>query len=168
MRRDLAGDEVAGDNAACFAIDHDEIQHLSPRIHGYSPGMHLPLQRLICAEQKLLARLSARVERSGDLRTAERAVSERAAVFTREGNALCNALIDDVDADLCQPVHVGLARAKIAALYRVVEEAVYAVAIILIIFCGVDAALGRDGMRTTGRILKAEALYVVSKLSQRG
>ena len=43
-------------------------------------------------------------------------VVQLAAVFARKGHALRGALIDDVQADLCQPVHVRLARPEVAAL----------------------------------------------------
>ena len=102
------------------------------------------LERLVRAEQQLLAGLAARVEGARDLRAAERAVGEQAAVLARERHALRHALVDDVDADLRQPVDVRLARAEVAALDRVVEQAVDAVAVVLIVLRGVDAALRGD------------------------
>ena len=54
------------------------------------------LQRLIGAEQQLLAGLAARVEGARHLRAAERAVGQQAAVLARERHALRHALIDDV------------------------------------------------------------------------
>ena len=104
----------------------------------------LALERLVGAEQELLAGLAARVERARDLRAAERAVGEQAAVLARERHALGDALVDDVHAELGQPVDVGLAGAEVAALDRVVEEAVDAVAVVLVVLGGVDAALGGD------------------------
>ena len=74
----------------------------------------------------------------------KRAVVQVPPVFARERNALRHALVDDVDADLRQAVDVGFARAEIAALHRVVEQAVDAVAVVLIILGGVDAALRGD------------------------
>ena len=91
-----------------------------------------------------------------------------AAVLARERHALRDALIDDVDADLRQAVDVGFAGAEVAAFDGVVEEAVNAVAVVLIILGGVDAALRGDGVRAAGRILEAEALYVVAELGQGG
>ena len=43
MRFQGSGDEISRDDAACFAIDHDEIEHLSPRDHGDGSGMNLAL-----------------------------------------------------------------------------------------------------------------------------
>ena len=65
------------------------------------PSADLPLERLVRAEQQLLAGLAARVERARDLRAAERAVGEQAAVLARERHALRDALVDDVHADIC-------------------------------------------------------------------
>ncbi len=87
------------------------------------PGIDLPFQRLIRAQQKLLAGLAARVKRARNLRAAEGPIGQRAAVFARERHALRHALVDDVDADLRQPIDVGFARAEIAAFHRVVEQA---------------------------------------------
>ena len=116
-------------------------------IHLHGAGADLPLQRLVGAEQQLLAGLAAGVERARHLRAAEGAVVQVAAVFAREGHALRHALVDDVDADLGQAIDVGFARAEIAALHGVVEEAVDAVAVVVIILGGVDAALRGDGVR---------------------
>ncbi len=62
-------------------------------------GADLALERLIGAEQELLAGLAAGVEGARDLGAAEGAVVEDAAVFAGEGHALGDALVDDVDAD---------------------------------------------------------------------
>ena len=74
------------------------------------PAFDLPHHRLVGAEQQLLAGLAARVERARHLRAAERPVVEQAAVLARERHALRDALVDDVDAQLRQPVDVGFAR----------------------------------------------------------
>src|SRR5207247_7906393 len=100
--------------------------------------------RLVGAEQKLLAGLAAGVERARHLRAAERAVVEQPAVLAGKRHALGDTLIDDVDAQLRKPVHVGFARAIVAALHGVVEETVDAVAVVLVVLRRVDAALRRD------------------------
>ena len=122
-----------------------------------SAGADLPAQRLIGAEQQLLAGLAARVKRARHLRAAEGAVGQQAAVFAGERHALRDALVDDVDADLRQAIDVGLARAEIAALDGVVKQPVDAVAVVLIILGGVDAALGGDAVGAARAVLKAEA-----------
>ena len=160
---DGAGDQVARDDAARASVNHHQVQHFGARKHRDAAGIHLAFERLISAQQKLLAGLAARVKRSRNLRAAETAIGERASVFARERNALRHALVDDVDADLRQPVNVGFAGAEIAALYGVVEQAIDAVAVVLIILRGVDAALRGDRMRAARRILKAEAFDVDSR-----
>ena len=79
-----------------------------------------------------------------------------------------DALVDDVDADLRQAVDVGLAGAEVAALHRVVEQAVDAIAVVVIILGGVDAALRGDGVRAARRILETEALDVIAELGESG
>ena len=113
-------------------------------------GGDLLLQRLVGADQQLLARLAAGVERPLDLGAAERASLEQAAVIADERHPLGDALIDDVDADLGQPVGVGLAGAEVAALDGVVEEAEDAVAVVAVVLGGVDPALGGDGVARRG------------------
>ena len=68
--------------------------------------------------------------------------------------------------DLREPVDVGFAGAEIAAFYGVVEETINAVAVILIVLRGIDSALRGDGVGAPGRILKTEALNVVTKLRE--
>ena len=119
--------------------------------------LHLAHQRLVGAEQQLLAGLAAGVERARHLRAAERAVVEQAAVLAGERHALRDALVDDVDAHLGEPVHVGLAGAEVAALHRVVEEAVDAVAVVLVVLRRVDAALRGDGVRPAGESWKVKS-----------
>ena len=41
------------------AVDDDEVEHLGARIHLHLAGADLPAQRLIGAEQQLLAGLAA-------------------------------------------------------------------------------------------------------------
>src|SRR5207244_1392536 len=89
-----------------------------------------------------------------------------AAVFARERNALRHALIDDVVGDFSEPINVRFAGTKIAALNRVVEQAVNAVAIVLIIFRRIDAALRCNRVRAPGRILKTKAFHPVTQFSE--
>ena len=144
---DFAGDQIARDDTTSTSVDDDKIEHLGSRIHGHRAGLHLTLECLISAEKKLLSRLAPRIKCTRHLRATKRTIRQRAAVFTRKGNALRNALIDDMNADLREAIDVGFARAEIAALYRVVKKPPDAVAIILIILGRVDAALCGDGVR---------------------
>jgi hypothetical protein len=65
-------------------------------------------------------------------------------------------VVDDVVADLGQAVNVGLTGAEVAALDGVVEEPPDAVAVVGVVFGGVDAALGGDAVGPPRAVLKAE------------
>ena len=131
-------------------------------------GADLALERLVGAEQELLAGLAAGVEGARHLGAAERAVVEQAAVLAGEGHALGHALVDDVDRQLGEAVDVGLAGAEVAALDRVVEQPEDAVAVVVVVLGGVDAALGGDRVGAARAVLEAEALHVVAELAEAG
>jgi hypothetical protein len=116
---------------------------------------------------KLLPRLPARIEGARHLRAAKGAIVEHAAVLTRKGHALRHALVDDGVAHLGQAVDIGLARAEVAALDRVVEEAVDAVAVIAIILGGIDAALRGHAVRAARAVLIGSSIRRCSQLTQR-
>jgi hypothetical protein len=111
-----------------------------PVVHRHRARLDLPLQRLVGAQQQLLAGLAAGVEGPRDLRAAERARVEQAAVLAGERDALRDALVDDLAADLREPVDVGLPRAEVPALDRVVEQPEDAVAVVAVVLRRVDAA----------------------------
>ena len=138
---------VADDDAAGLAVDDDQLEHLVPGVHLDGAGGDLALQRLVGADQQLLTGLAAGVEGARHLHAAEGAVVEQAAVLTGERDALGHALVDDLHADLGQPVDVGLAGAEVAALDRVVEQPVDRVAVVAVVLGRVDAALGGDRVR---------------------
>ena len=50
---------------------------------------------------------------------------------------------------LCEAIHVCFARAEVATLHGVVEQAIDAVTITLVVLCCVDATLCRDGVGAT-------------------
>ncbi len=165
---DLPGDQVAGHDAPGPAVDDDQVQHLGARVHLHVAGRDLPAERLVGAEEELLARLTAGVEGAGDLDAAEGTGVEQAAVLAGEGHALRDALVDDLDGDLCESVHVGLAGAEVAALDGVVEETVDGVAVVAVVLRRVDAALSGDGVRPARGVLVAELDDVVALFGQRG
>ncbi len=162
MRLDLAGYHVARDDAFSAAIDHDQIEHFGAGVHLHITQPNLALKLLIRTQQQLLAGLAAGIKGARYLRTAERAVVKLAAILTREGHALGDALVDDVNADLRQPVNICLPRPKVAAFDRIVKQAKDAVAVVAIVLGGIDAALRRNAMRATWAILVAKALYLVA------
>src|SRR5262245_62189900 len=165
---DLARDQVARDDPFGVAVDQHYVEHLGSRVHLHRAGVNLAAHRLVRSEQQLLPRLSARVKRARDLRAAERTIVQQPAVFARERHALRHALVDDVHADLGQAVDVGLTRAEIAALDRVVKQAVDRVAVVAVILRGVDAALRGDGMRAARAVLETEGFDLVPELAQCG
>ena len=64
-------------------------------------------------------------------------------------------------------MHIRLTRTEIAAFDCVVEKPIHTVAIVLVVLCGIDAALSRDAMRTPRAILVAETFHLVTLLSER-
>ena len=168
MRGDLAGGHVADNDALGVAIHDHEVHHLGFGKHFDVSEGDLVAQCRVGSEKELLAGLAAGVERARDLRPAERAVVEQATVFAGERDPLGDALVDDLVADLGQPVDVGLAGAEVAAFNRVVEEPVNAVAVVLVVFRGIDPALGGDRVGAARAVLVAEALHLVALLGKRG
>ena len=164
---DLAGDHVADDDPAGAAVDDDQLDHLVPGVGPHGPGRDLPLERLVRADEQLLAGLAAGVERPRHLDAAEGAVVEQAAVLAGERDALGDALVDDVPADLGEPVDVGLARPVVAALDRVVEQPVDRVAVALVVLGCVDASLRGDRVRPAWGVLVAEGLHDVAGFAER-
>ena len=141
----------------------------STRFHSVDRAeAHLAGHLLVRTEQQLLAGLAAGVERAADLGAAEAAVVEQAAVLAGEGNALGDHLVDDVHRHLGESVDVRLARAEVAALDRVVEEPVDAVAVAGVVLGGVDAPLGGDRVRTARRVVERERLDLIAELGERG
>ena len=165
---DLAGHQVPDDHAAGPAVDHDQLEHLVPAVHGHGAGGDLALQGLVRADQQLLAGLAAGVEGPRDLHAAEGPVVQQPAVLPGERHALGDALVDDLHADLGQPVDVGLPGPEVAALDGVVEQPVDRVAVVAVVLGRVDAALGGDRVGAARRVLVAEAGDLVARLTQGG
>ena len=165
---DFAVVETARDDAAGLAIDDDQVQHVHARMHFDGAEANLAFECLVGAEKELLTSLAAGVKGARDLRAAKGTIVEEPAVLAGEGHALRDALVDDVHADLGQAVDVGFAGAEVAALDGVVEEAEHAVAVVVIILGGVDAALRGDGVGAARAVLKAEALDVVAEFAEAG
>ena len=166
VRADLAGHQVASDDAGAATVDVDDVDHLDavPQLDVAEPDLagHL----LVGAEQQLLAGLAAGVERAADLGAAEAAVVEQAAVLAGERHTLGDHLVDDVDRHLGEAVDVGLAAAEVAALDGVVEQAVDRVAVTLVVLRSVDAALRSDRVGSPRRIVEGEGLDLVAELAE--
>ena len=110
--------------------------------------------------KKLLAGLAARIKCARDLRAAKGTVGQKTAVFARKWHALRDALIDDRCADFRQTIDIRFPRAEIAALDRVVEQSINAVAVVLIILGGVDSALGGNRVRAARAVLVTKTFDV--------
>ena len=164
----LAGGHIARNDTASAAVRNDEFDHFVAGVLGNGTGSNLTLERLVGTNQQLLTCLATCVEGTRHLDATEGTVVEQAAVFTCEGHALCDALVDDVRANLSQTVDVGLTCAVVAALNGVVEEAVDGVVVVAVVLRGVDTTLRCNGVRATSGILVEEHVDVVAHLAQRG
>src|SRR6201982_663951 len=102
----LARHQIARYNASRSAIDKDYVKQFTPEMHRDCPSGYLLFECLVSAEQKLLPRLASCVESSFDLHTAKGAIVEKSAILPCKRHALSHALIDDIAADFCQPIHV--------------------------------------------------------------
>ena len=149
-------------------VDQNEVEHLGVLMHLHAAERDLCTQGGVGAKQELLAGLSLRVEGAGDLGTAEGAVGEFPAVFTGEWDALGDTLVNDGTADLGKAVDIRLAGAEVTPLDRVVEEAPDAVAVVLVVLGGVDAALRGDGVGAARTVVEAEGLHLVAELGKGG
>ena len=150
----LTRGQVARDDPARDPVDLDEVDHLAAGVHLDAARLDHAVHRTVSAQEQLLPGLAAGVEGPRHLSAPEGSVVQEAAVLAGEGDALRDALIDDVDGHLRQPVHVGLTAAIVPALHRVVEEAMNAVAITFVVLGRVDAALRSDRVRATRAVMR--------------
>ena len=160
--------EVFGNDAASATIHDDHVFHLIARKKLHLAEFHLSRERRIGSEQQLLAGLTLGIERTAHLCATKRAVGEHTAIFAGKGNTLCHTLVDDVVRHFCQTIDVGLAGAIVAALHRVVEQAINRVAVVLIVLCGIDTALCSNRVCTARRVLNAEIIHVEAHFCERG
>ncbi len=167
VRGELTGHQVAGDDAGAPAVDVDDVDHLHavPELDVAEPDLAGEL--LVGADEELLAGLPPGVEGTAHLGATEAAVVEQAAVLAGERHALGDHLVDDVDRHLGEAVDVGLPGAEVAALDRVVEQAMDAVAVALVVLGGVDAALRRDRVGAPRRVVERERLDLVAEFAER-
>ena len=93
--------------------------------------------------------------------------ASKSAVLSGERHTLLDTLIDDQITDFGESINIGFPGTEIAAFDRVVEQAKNAVAIVLVIFRGINSALGGDAMGAARAILVTEALHVIAELAQR-
>ncbi len=157
----FAADEVAGDDAARFAVDDDELHHFVAGVHFHAALGDLAREGRIGTQKQLLAGLALGVEGAAHLHSAKRAVVQQTAVIAGKGNPLSDTLVDDAGRYFGQTVDVGFAAAVVTAFNRVVEEAEGRISVVLVVFCGVDTPLSGDRVRAARRILEAKSFDVV-------
>ena len=63
-------------------------------------------------------------------------------------------------------MHIALTSTVVAPFDGIIKKAEDAVSIILIIFGSIDTPLCCNGVSATGRILKAECLYLIAQFGQ--
>ena len=165
---DLTGHHIAHHDTLGVAVYHYKVHHFSAGVHLDMALTNLLLHGLVAAEQELLAGLTTAIEGTLELRTTEGAVVEQTTVFATEGHALGHALVDDVAGHLGQAIHIGLTSAEVATLHGVVEQTVHGVTVVLVVVGSVDTTLSSDGVSAAGAVLIAEAVHIVTELSQRG
>ncbi len=168
VRTHFAGEQIAGDDAGAATIDDDDIDELDAVPQVDVAETDLAGHLLVGTEQQLLAGLPADVERAADLGAAEAAVVEQPAVLAGERDSLGDGLVDDVHRELGEAVDVALAGAEVAALDRVVEQPVDAVAVAAVVLRRVDPALGGDRVGSTRRVVERERLDLVAELGEGG
>ncbi len=158
--------EVSDGDAFGLAVNDHQVEHFGAGMNANFSGLDLAAEGLIGSEQQLLAGLAAGKKGAGNLGSTERAVLKVAGIIAGKGHSLGNALIDDVVADLGQTVDVGFAGPEVAAFDSVVEQSEDTVAVVRIVFGGVDPALGGDAVSPARTVLVAEGLHVVAEFGQ--
>lgn len=165
---DFARHEVAGDDALGDAVFDDQVVHLVAGVEFDALFVDFAHQAAVSAEEELLSCLTASIEGTGDEDAAEGAVGQGSAVFTGKRDALSDTLVDDVGAVLSEAVDVGLTGAEVAAFDGVVEQTPRAIAVVLVVFGGVDTALCGDTVSAARAIVESKAVDIVALLSQGG
>src|SRR5262249_40367256 len=102
------------------------------------------------------------------LHAAKRSIVEKSAILPGKRHALGDALVDDIETDLREPIDVGFTGAKVAAFDCVLEQTEDAVAVVAVVLSSVDPPLGGDGVRARWGVVIGKAMAVVAWLAERG
>ena len=167
-RANLTRDQITGDDAPRLPVDQHQVQHLGAHVHLNRAFINLPMKGGNRTQKQLLTRLTPSIERTRDQRPSKRPVCQQTAVLSRERHPLRNTLINNVVADLRETINILFSTAEIPSLNRVVEKSVDRVAIVGVVFGGVDSSLGGDAVRTARAVVKTETVDLVAQLGQRG
>ncbi len=164
----LSSDEVSNHDSDRPAIFDHDVEHLGTDMELHFAGVDLTHQRRVGTKKELLSGGAPGVKSPRHLGAPEGAIVEKPAVLAGERNSLGSGLVDDVQRNLGQTMDVGFPTPIVAALHRVVEQAVHRVAVVVIVLRGVDPALGRDRVGTARRIVEGEYLDLVAEFAERG
>ena len=132
----------------------------------YRAVADLSHQSLVGPEKQLLPRLAPGIEGPRHLRATERAVREQPAILARERHPLRSRLVDDVRAQLGEPVDVGLTRTEVSTLHGIVEQPVNAVAVPLVVLGSVDPTLRGYAVGSAGTVVIGEAGDLVAEFGK--
>src|SRR5215217_4556459 len=135
-------------------------------MHADLAPLDLPAERRIRTEQQLLPGLSAAVKGARHLHAPERPVRQLTAIFPGEGHAERDALIDNLGANLREPIHVRFAGAEVPPFDGVIKQARNTIAVVLIVLGRIDSPLCGNAMRPTRTVLDAKAIHLVAELCQ--
>ena len=148
----LHGAEVEGGDAAgcAFGVEHGGEELPAFVFFDFAVGF-VAADLLVEGVEQLLAGGGAGEGGAVVERAAEAAEVEQAFGGAIEGHAHAVEQVDDGGGGFAHGFDGGLVGEEVAAVDGVVEVLVGGVAFALEIFCGVDAALGADGVRTLDR-----------------
>ena len=128
---------------------------------------NLTVESGVCTEKELLSCLTAGIERTAHLSTAERTVCKHSAILPGKRNALGDTLVDDVAAYFSKTIDICLAAAIVTSLDGLIEKTVDRVIVILVVLRSIDTTLCSDRMCTTRGITDAEHLHIVTEFTER-
>ena len=146
-----------------MTIDNNDVNQFAAVEQTNATESYLTRELLVRTKQELLTSLATCIERAADLCTTEGTVVQKATVFTGEWNTLSHHLVDDVNTVLSKTMHVCFTCAEVATLDGVIEQAMNAVAVTLVVLCTIDSALSSNGVRTTCGVMEREGIDLVTK-----
>ena len=165
---DFSIDQVSGNDTPCFSTNHHQIHHFVAVVHFNFSTTNLSVHCRISPEQQLLTGLSLGVKSSGYQYPSKRAIVQQSAVISRKRDSLGHTLVYDIGRYLSQTVYVGFTRSIISPFNGIIEQTIGRIAIALVVFGGIDPALGCNRMGPSGRILKTKRFYIVAQFGQCG
>ncbi len=163
---EFPGNQVTNHDSPRFSIDDDQIEHLPAGIDFDLPLGYLAHKRAVGADQQLLTGLPLCIKGPCHLCAAKGPVVQKAAVVPGKGNALGDALVDDILAQLGQPVYIGLPGPEVTPLDGVVKQPPGGIPVVRIILRRIDSPLGGDAVGPPGAVLDAKILDVIAQFTK--